>query len=88
MRRLVRQWPIVSVLGGIAVALLFIGLDRFRVGAVLLSASVVVAFILRIVLTDAQAGLLAVRPRGVDLVVLGTLAAMLSILALWVPPPG
>ncbi len=84
---LVRQWPISAVLGGIALALAFVALDRFRVGSVLLAASVVAAFILRLVLTDEQAGLLAVRARPVDLGVLGGLATMLTIMALWVPPP-
>ncbi|MCB9412070.1 MAG: DUF3017 domain-containing protein [Actinobacteria bacterium] len=82
-----RQWPLTTVLLGVVVALTFVALDRFRVGAVLLAASVVGALILRIVLTDRQAGLLAVRTRGVDIGVLGVLAGMLTILALWVPPP-
>ncbi len=85
--RLWRQWPITVVLAGIAASLFFVAIDRFRVGSVMLAASVLGALILRIVLTDKQAGLLAVRARGVDTAVLGVLAGSLSILALWVPPP-
>jgi hypothetical protein len=57
------------------------------VGAVLLAASVILAVLMRLVLTDAQAGLLAVRSRGVDLAVMGVLATALAVLSLWVPPP-
>jgi len=87
MRALLRQWPLTLVLVGIVASMIFVALDRFRVGAVLLAASVVLAFLMRVVLTDEQAGLLAVRPRPVDLGVLGVLAVSLSVLSLWVPPP-
>ena len=87
MRALTRHWPITLVLVGIGVSMIFVALDRFRVGAVLLAASVVLALLMRIVLTDQQAGLLAVRSRGVDLGVLGVLAGALAVLSLWVPPP-
>lgn len=87
MRATARQWPLIVVLAWICVAMLFVAGDRFRVGAVLLAASVVLALILRLVLTERGAGWLAVRSRGVDLAVLGVLAAALSVLSLWVPPP-
>ena len=87
MRAVARQWPITLVLVGIGVSMIFVALDRFRVGAVLLAASVVLALLMRIVLTDEQAGLLTVRSGGVDLGVMGVLATALSVLSLWVPPP-
>lgn len=87
MRAVARQWPITLVLVGIGVSMIFVALDRFRVGAVLLAASVVLALLMRIVLTDEQAGLLTVRSRGVDLGVMGVLASALAVLSLWVPPP-
>lgn len=86
-RRLLQQWPIVLVLGGICLSMVFVALDRFRVGSVLLAAFVMLAFFLRLVLPDDAAGLLAVRRKWVDLTVLGVLALGLAILALWVPPP-
>lgn len=82
-----RQWPLLSVLSVIVIALGFVAADRFRVGSVLLALAVVYAVALRAVLTDGDAGLLAVRTRKVDLTVLGVLAAGLLVLSLWVPPP-
>lgn len=82
-----RQWPLLSVLLGIVVAMSFVAMDRFRVGSVLLALSVIAAFVLRLVLPGDAAGLLAVRRRSVDLVVLGVLALGLGVLSLWVPPP-
>ncbi|MDQ1248664.1 MAG: hypothetical protein QG597_3037 [Actinomycetota bacterium] len=87
IRSVARQWPITFVLTGISVSMMFVALDRFRVGAVLLAASVLLALLMRVVLTDPQAGLLAVRSRGVDVAVMGVLALALSVLSLWVPPP-
>ncbi|MFI0432322.1 MAG: DUF3017 domain-containing protein [Candidatus Nanopelagicales bacterium] len=85
--RVLRQWPLLVVLLGIVVAMIFVAIDRFRVGSVLLAASVVAAWILRAALTDTQAGLLVVRKRPTDLAVLGVLAIGLVVLSLWVPPP-
>ena len=82
-----RQWPILTVLAMIVVALVFVAADRFRVGSVLLALAVVFAAALRAALPDEVAGLLVVRSRRVDLTVLGLMAAALMILALWVPPP-
>ncbi len=82
-----RQWPLLSVLLGIVVAMSFVAMDRFRVGSVLLALSVIAAFVLRLVLPGDAVGLLAVRRRSVDLVVLGVLALGLGVLSLWVPPP-
>ena len=82
-----RQWPLLTVLSMIIVALVFVAADRFRVGSVLLALAVVYAVALRAVLSDEAAGLLVVRSRKVDLTVLGVLAGGLLVLALWVPPP-
>ncbi len=87
MAALRRQWPLVSVLAGIVLAMVFVALDRFRVGSVLLAISVLAAFFLRLALSDSRAGLLAVRRRSIDLVVLGVLGLGLAVLSVWVPPP-
>jgi len=84
---LLAQWPIVIVLVGISVALLMIAMDHFRRGSIVLSASVMLAAFLRLLLPDGEAGMLAVRSRKVDLAVLGSLAIGLSIFTYWVPPP-
>lgn len=86
-RRWWHQWPIGVVLLGVAVALIVVALDYFRIGSLILAGSLVLAFVLRLVLTTQQAGMLAVRSRTVDLIVLGGLALALAAFALWVPPP-
>ncbi len=86
-RRWWSQWPIAIVLAGVVASLAVVALDRFRLGSLMLAASLVLAFVLRLVLPADQAGMLAVRSKRVDLVVLGTLAAALVVFALWVPPP-
>ena len=86
-RRWWTQWPIAVVLAGVVASLAVVALDRFRLGSLMLAASLVLAFVLRLVLPADQAGMLAVRSKRVDLVVLGTLAAALVVFALWVPPP-
>ncbi len=86
-RRWWRQWPIALVLVGVAASLIVVALDHFRIGSLTLAGSLVLAFVLRLVLPSTQAGMLAVRSRTVDLVVLGSLAVVLAVFALWVPPP-
>lgn len=86
-RRWWHEWPIIVVLTGVAVALVVVALDRFRLGSLILAASVLLAFVLRLVLPKSQAGMLAVRSRTTDLIVLGALGAVLAVFAFWVPPP-
>jgi hypothetical protein len=81
------QWPSVLVLSGLVVSLGVVAADHFRRGAVLFAAFVLLAFFLRVILQDQDAGWLAVRSRGVDLACLGFLAISLSVMALVVPPP-
>lgn len=81
------QWPIAVVLAGVSVALLVVGLGRFRLGSLILAGSVLLAFVLRLVLPADRVGLLAVRSKTVDLIVLGLLGGTLTLFALWVPPP-
>ncbi len=72
---------------GVVASLVVVALDHFRIGSLMLAGSLVLAFVLRLVLPSSQIGMLAVRSRTVDLVVLGTLALVLAVFALWVPPP-
>ena len=80
-----RQWPILSVYSGLLVSLLVVIYVDFRFGAILLSLSVLLAFLFRLRLSDLDAGLLRIRRRRVDLTVLATLGTFLFILALVVP---
>ena len=86
-RRWWSQWPIAVVLLGVVASLAIVAVDRFRLGSLMLAASLFLAFVLRLVLPDDRAGMLAVRSKRVDLVVLGVLAVALAGFALWVPPP-
>lgn len=81
------EWPITLVLVIIAISLGIVTGDHFRRGSVLLAAGVVLAFFLRLLLPDREAGMLAVRSKRIDLAVLGGLALAVSVLALAVPPP-
>ena len=81
------QWPISIVLMGIGVALVMIGTDHFRRGSIILSASVMLAMFLRLLLPTSDVGMLAVRSRRTDVIVLAVLALGLSIFTYWVPAP-
>lgn len=87
MKLLRTQWPLFTVLGTVAVALVTVALDHFRRGSILLSAAVVLAFFLRAMLTDQDAGWLKVRSRAVDLWTIGFFAVGLAIFTTIVPPP-
>jgi hypothetical protein len=86
-RRWLREWPITIVLIGVGIALVLIALDYFRRGSIVLSASVLLAAFLRLLLPSEDAGMLAVRSRGIDVAVLGFLGLGLSLFTFWVPPP-
>ena len=75
------------VLAGLTASLIVVATDHFRRGSVLFAGFVVLAFLLRLVLSDRGAGWLAVRTRGVDLTWLGLLGLALCVLALIVPSP-
>lgn len=86
-RNWLAQWPITLVLIGVAVAMVMIGLDAFRRGCVVLSASVLLAAFLRLMLPEDDAGLLVVRSRKVDVAILAVLGLGLSVFTFWVPAP-
>ena len=52
-----------------------------------LSASVLLAAFLRLLLPDADAGMLVVRSRKVDVLILGVLGIGLTVFTFWVPAP-
>jgi hypothetical protein len=82
-----REWPLATSLAVIVVGLVVVADDHFRRGTVVLSFGVTLALFLRILLPSDQAGLLAVRSKKVDVLVLAVLAVGTSVMALWVPPP-
>jgi hypothetical protein len=86
-RNWLAQWPISVVLTGVAIAMVMIGLDYFRRGCIVLSASVLLAAFLRLLLPDGEAGWLASRSRKVDVAVLAVLGVGLAVFTFWVPAP-
>jgi hypothetical protein len=64
-----------------------IGTDHFRRGSIVLSASVMLAMFLRLLLPSSDVGMLAVRSRRTDVLVLAALAIGLTIFTFWVPAP-
>ena len=81
------EWPLALVCAVILISLGVASSDHFRRGAVLFSFAIVLAFFLRLLLPDRDAGLLAVRSKRIDLVTLGVLGLAVSLLAFLVPPP-
>jgi hypothetical protein len=82
-----RQWPLLLVLGGGVTSLLVVASGNFRLGCTLLGASVGFAAAARAVLPARRVGLLVVRSRLFDVVVLATMGAALVVLAVVVPGP-
>jgi hypothetical protein len=82
-----REWPFAVVLGVVLVGLVVVSLGYFRRGTVVIAFGVALALFLRLLLPGESAGLLRVRSKRVDVVVLAVLALGTSVLALWVPPP-
>jgi uncharacterized membrane protein len=82
------QWPIVVVvLGAIAgLVIAMVGDDSWRLGAVVIGASVGFGALERMVLPNRQAGLLQVRGKAFDVAVLALTGAAIIVLALAVPP--
>lgn len=84
---LLRELPLLAVLAVVAAGLLLGVLDRWRVGASVLGAAVLLAGALRLLLPARRAGLLVVRSRRLDVAVLLPLGAALLVLASSVPAP-
>ncbi|MHC3468282.1 DUF3017 domain-containing protein [Streptomyces sp. 7R007] len=79
-----RQWPMLAVLGVVAVGLLLTALDAFRYGTLLIGIALVAGAVLRWLLPDV--GMLAVRSRFTDIATYGTLGLAIVLLAMMVQP--
>lgn len=73
------------VLGVVAVALLVVALDEWRTGIRLMGGALVFAALVRLVLRSRDAGMLAVRHKVLDAVVLLVLGGALLFLATSIP---
>jgi hypothetical protein len=83
-----REWPIAIVVLGLVLGMVVVALGYFRAGAVTMSGAALMALFVRVLLPTREVGLLAVRSRWVDVVVLAMLAFSLALFAFWVPTPG
>ncbi|MFF8317333.1 DUF3017 domain-containing protein [Streptomyces bobili] len=79
-----RQWPMLAVLGLVALGLLVTALDQFRVGTILIGAALLGGAVLRWLLPGV--GMLAVRSRFTDIATYGLLGAAIVLLALMAQP--
>ena len=80
-----RQWPLLTVLGGSLAGMTLVALDHFRLGCLVLGGSVLAAALARLVLPSRRVGLLVVRSRAFDVMVLTTMGVALVVLASIVP---
>lgn len=72
---------------GLVIAIVAVGFVRiaqyhWREGTVLIAVALLVAAILRAVLTQAQSGLLVIRGRGIDVLAYAAFSAMILIVSL------
>ena len=77
--------PTLAVVAVAAVGLLGVSLDHWRKGAIVIGAAPVLAAVFRLVLPARETGLLTIRSRGFDVVVLTLTGAAVIVLALVVP---
>lgn len=83
----VRQLPITGVLLVVAVGLALAALGYWRLGTATVAGAVLLAGVLRLALPVRRAGLLVVRSRRIDVVLLVGLGAALLALSGSVPAP-
>jgi hypothetical protein len=79
-----RQWPLLAVMGGVAVGLLLVALDAFRVGSLVIGLALLAGAVLRWALPSV--GMLAVRSRFTDMATYGVLGFVIVVLAMMVQP--
>ena len=82
-----RQWPLLTVLGGGVTGLGLVAVNHFRPGCLILGGSVLAAGVARLLLPSRRVGLLVVRSRPFDVMVLFVMGLSLVVLAVVVPAP-
>jgi hypothetical protein len=82
------QWPILSVVLIFVAAFVLVGANFWRRGSLLIGIGVGVAAVLRLLLSDERAGLLAVRSRGIDFITTATVGAAMVYIAWTIDPLG
>ena len=79
-----RQWPMLVVLGAVALGLLLTALDVFRWGTLLIGAALLAGAVMRWVLPSV--GMLAVRSRFTDIATYGILGLAIVLLTMMAQP--
>ncbi|MEU5534660.1 DUF3017 domain-containing protein [Streptomyces sp. NPDC020362] len=79
-----RQWPMLVVLGGVALGLLLTALDVFRFGTLLIGAALLAGAVMRFILP--RVGMLAVRSRFTDVATYGILGLAIVLLTMMAQP--
>lgn len=85
VQQVLGQWPLASVLTGVALGLAIVFLGHWRAGSTLIGAAITAGGLLRL-LPQQRVGLLAVRSRALDSVVLLGVGIGIIVLAWWIPP--
>ena len=85
--RAVNEVPVIVVFTVAAAGLLAVTQGFWRRGLLVVAGAMLLAAVLRLALPTRQAGLLAVRGKAVDVVVLASFGSAILLLAAIVPPP-
>ena len=85
---LAAQWPILSVGLILGAAFVLVAFGYWRRGAAVMAVGVGMASALRLMLSDDQAGLLAVRGRTVDVLTTASVSAAMLYIAWTIAPLG
>ena len=85
VQQIAGQWPLASVLAGVSIGLFIVSLGHWRPGSTLLGAAITVGGLLRL-MPQQRVGLLAVRNRAVDCILLLGVGIGVMVLAWWIPP--
>lgn len=74
--------PFGLILTLVAIAMVRVSQYHWREGAVIIAAALLIAALLRAVLSESQAGLIAIRGRGIDVLLYSSLGLMILFVAL------
>jgi Protein of unknown function (DUF3017) len=80
-----RQWPLGIVTAGLVGSLVVVMVEDFRPGALLFAGFVLLGAAFRLTLPSRRAGLLVLRSRAVDVLVMAVLGLAIAVLAVLVP---
>lgn len=79
-----RQWPLLTVIGGVGLGLVVVALDMFRAGTIIIGLALLSGAVLRWVLPEV--GMLAVRSRFTDMATYGLLGVVIVLLSMMAQP--